>query len=167
MVFALNTASGSPRPIPDFSPTQPTGAQPTTMVPPAAAPQPATPPAELSPTTTRELPPPPPAGAAGGASKEAFVSDYYALLPGNLDAAWARLGPTARAQAGGYEGFRRFYAEMNKVSIVDGPRSSGPDTVQGVTRFEPGNRAASNEPYSFTVVRGPEGGFQISSFRRA
>jgi len=107
-----------------------------------------------------------PQPAPSAASKEAFVSDYYALLPGDVDGAWARLGPTARSQSGGYEGFRRFYAEMTEVSIVEGPRSAGPDRVQAVIGFAPRNRAASSESYSFTVVPGPGGGFQIVSFNR-
>ncbi len=158
-VFALGTASGSP-------PAQP--AEPTNQAPAAAPPAPAQPaPSPESAPTAAAPPTAEPQSPPAAASKEAFVSDYYALLPGDLDAAWARLGPTARSQAGGYEGFRRFYGEMTEVSIVDGPRSAGPDTVQATVGFAPRSRAATNEPYSFTVVRAPDGGFQIASSSRA
>ncbi len=43
-----------------------------------------------------------------------FVQGYYGLLPGNTDAAWALLGPTAQSQSGGRSGFDGFYGGLSR-----------------------------------------------------
>ena len=45
----------------------------------------------------------------------AFIQSYYGLLPGNTDAAWALLGPTAQSQSGGRDGFNSFYGGLIRV----------------------------------------------------
>lgn len=60
---------------------------------------------------------------AGGSRLAGAVTDYYALIPDNLDAGYARLTPAYQTNhAGGYSGYQRFWGRMRSVSTtnVDG-----------------------------------------------
>ncbi|MFD1045943.1 hypothetical protein ACFQ1S_10385 [Kibdelosporangium lantanae] len=48
---------------------------------------------------------------------EAFVKQYYGLLPGNPEAAWALLTPKAQAKSKGKKAFFDFYARFSEVKI--------------------------------------------------
>jgi serine/threonine protein kinase len=63
------------------------------------------------------------------------VRDYYALLPGNTDAAWARLTDSFRTgRAGGRQSFDRYWASVSRVSVSNVSGSS-PDTVQATVNY--------------------------------
>ena len=63
-----------------------------------------------------------------------FVQGYYGLLPGNTDAAWALLGPTAQSQSGGRSGFDALLRRA--VAGVGGePARVGGNTVTATIVF--------------------------------
>ncbi|UQS26818.1 serine/threonine protein kinase [Amycolatopsis thermalba] len=72
---------------------------------------------------------------AGGSPVQA-VSDYYAMMPGNTDAGWTRLGPALQAQ--GKASYVRFWSTITSVSIVGGPRQVDADTVEVTVDFVKG-----------------------------
>lgn len=94
-----------------------------------------------------------------------FVQRYYALLPGNTDAAFALLGPRARSQAGGAAGFTSFYARMQSVA-VQSPRLIGNDTVTATVHFVQKDGTSSNEPYRFVMTTDGTGRMIMDSFSR-
>ena len=94
-----------------------------------------------------------------------FVRGYYALLPGNTDAAYALLGPRARSQAGGTGGFTSFYARMQSVT-VDNPRLAGKSTVTATVRFVQKDGTTSIEPYQFVMTKDGSGRMIMESFAR-
>jgi hypothetical protein len=56
----------------------------------------------------------------------AAIMDYYALVPGNLPAAWDRL--TANYQqnhAGGYTGYQNFWNPVHRVTASDVSATQG------------------------------------------
>jgi hypothetical protein len=95
---------------------------------------------------------------------ESFVRAYYALLPEQTRQAWAMLGPTARAASHGYGGFTHFYDSLDSVSFAAPPKAINNRTVRATLRFERKNGGVTDEPYQFTVVPGPNGRLQMSSF---
>jgi len=86
-----------------------------------------------------------------------FVQNYYGLLPGNTDAAWALLGSSAQSQSGGRGGFDRFYGSMSRVWAED-LRVSG-NTVTATIVFTQKSGEVSRESYRFVV--GTENGRQV------
>jgi eukaryotic-like serine/threonine-protein kinase len=120
------------------------------------------------------------AGAAGGsndatapvhgkptpAQLEGFVRQYYALLPGQPQVAWARLGQAARQASDGFDSYRRFYASLQAVNFADGPTAVDGRTVRATLRFEPTHGSTTTERYQFTVVPGPDGRLVMTSFAR-
>ena len=94
-----------------------------------------------------------------------FVERYYALLPGNTDAAFALLGPRARSQAGGAAGFATFYARMQSVTVSN-IRLVGDNTVEATVRFVQKDGTTSNEPYRFNMTTDGSGRIVMESFTR-
>ena len=94
-----------------------------------------------------------------------FVQRYYALLPGNTDAAYALLGPQARTQAGGAAGFASFYARMQSVT-VNNSRLVSDNTVNATVRFVQKDGTTSNEPYQFHMTTDNTGRMIMDSFVR-
>jgi eukaryotic-like serine/threonine-protein kinase len=141
----------------------------TTSAPAAAASAPTTtpaPPATTTPTTTTPTTTTPPAAPAD--DPVAFVQSYYALLPGNTDAAWAMLSSEAQraSGAGGKDSYDSFWATMRSVSLQD-VRQTGENTVEGTVVFNNQNGSTSSEPYRFVVGTGSDGQTIIQSFSRA
>ena len=136
----------------------------------ASAPSPTPRPAPVS--APRPTPGPAPVSARAAAPAAApstdpvtFVQRYYALLPGNTDAAFALLGPQARSQAGGAAGFSSFYARMQSVTVHDA-RLVGDNTVNATVRFVQKDRTTSDEPYRFVMTADNSGRMIMESFSR-
>ncbi|WP_020579403.1 serine/threonine-protein kinase [Actinopolymorpha alba] len=93
----------TPSPAPPSRParTTPAPTSPTASVPTSANPTPSRTP---SPRTT-----------APATSRAQAVSDYYALMPGNLQGGWSRLSPRYQRQAGGFASYRGFWSGMRAV----------------------------------------------------
>ena len=144
-------------------------AQPVTPVPTATTPAPiaapTTPPRPQPTPTAQPQPTAPPPAPAPSTDPVAFVRDYYALLPGNTDAAWPLLSPSAQRASGGRGGFDRFYAGMESVTLQD-VTDMGDGVVRATVVFERRNGPTTREPYRFVITRDKDGGAIIQSFSR-
>ncbi|HVW41524.1 MAG TPA: serine/threonine-protein kinase [Amycolatopsis sp.] len=61
------------------------------------------------------------------------VSDYYALMPGQTDAGWTRLGPGLQAQ--GKAGYQSWWGQISELSVPGAPHLIGQDTVEVTIEF--------------------------------
>ncbi len=137
------------------APTPPAAAAPTTSAQPA--------PTSSAAPTTSVTPSPTPSPAPNAADPVAFIQRYYALLPGNPDAAFALLSPAAQSQSGGRAQFANFYASMSAVTLQDA-RQTGDNTVSAHVRFVRKNGVTTNEPYSFKTSTSADGTTLMESF---
>jgi hypothetical protein len=80
----------------------------------------------------------------------AFITRYYALLPGHLNAAWQLLDVSYRAKVGGFRSFQGFYATIAAVRVsavtVDTNRTTTATLV-----FTRKDGTISVEVYRFTI----------------
>ncbi|MEQ3549139.1 serine/threonine-protein kinase [Pseudonocardia nematodicida] len=141
--------------------------------PPVAAPtSEAPPPSEAPPTTTSETPPPtttteaPPAGNGEVNDPVAFVQNYYRMLPGDIDGAFAMLSPQAQAQSRGIEGYREFYGGLRTV-YAEQLRNDGPNAVTATVVFVRQDGTESRERYRFVVGTDENGQEIMQSFSTA
>lgn len=145
--------------------TAPATTAPATSAPPSSSPTSATPaPAPTSvPTATPE-----PTGvpAPAGSDPVAFVQRYYSLLPGDTDAAFALLGPSAQAKSNGRGGFDAFYGGLSSVSVRN-LRRVDDATVTATVVFVGRDGRTSSEPYRFVMATGADGGTIMESFSQA
>jgi eukaryotic-like serine/threonine-protein kinase len=155
-ILTADTGSRTPaaQPVPTSAPAAAASAPTTTP-----APSPTQPPATTTPATTP---------AAAPSDPVAFVQSYYALLPGNTDAAWAMLSSQAQGQSGsgGKDSYDSFWATMRSVSL-QGVRQTGENTVEGTVVFNRQDGSTSSEPYRFVVGTGSDGQPIIQSFSRS
>ena len=86
-----------------------------------------------------------------------LVQSFYGQLPGNTDAAWGLLGPTAQSQSGGRSGFNGFYGTLERV-WAENLRASG-NTVSATIVFTTKGGEVSREAYTFVV--GTQNGRQV------
>ncbi len=120
-------ARTSSAPAPSRTPTQ------------SPSPKPSTSPAAEGSPSAREL------GAA--------VQDYYALLPGDLDAGWARLTPRyQRTTARNREYYASFWGAIDRVSLSD-VTASAPDSVTATVTYEYADGRVFVERTSYRLVR--------------
>ncbi|HEU5455679.1 MAG TPA: hypothetical protein VFU85_08340, partial [Nocardioides sp.] len=68
------------------------------------------------------------ADASGGASREAFVEDYYAVLPDDTETGWSMLSPGFQQEVGSYDDYDGFWSTIDSVS-VEGTQPAGPGAV--------------------------------------
>jgi eukaryotic-like serine/threonine-protein kinase len=160
-IITLTTGTGSVAAAPQASPSA-TAASTSAAASQAAASQAAT---SSPPSPAPRSSPVPAPGPAPGTDPVSFVQRYYALLPGNIDAAFALLGPRARSQAGGAAGFANFYARMQSVTVYNA-RLVGDDTVNATVRFVQKDGTTSNEPYRFVMTKDGSGKMMMESFTR-
>ena len=94
----------------------------------------------------------------------AFVRSYYALLPGNPDAAFALLGPerAARSRAATTPSCASTRA-CPQVTVQD-PKQTGDNTVSASVRFVRKDGTTSNESYRFVMSTGTNGSTVMESF---
>ncbi|MGQ0778779.1 MAG: protein kinase domain-containing protein [Pseudonocardiales bacterium] len=113
---------------------------------PNATPSPPTP----SPPTNDAVPPDTPE------QLQAAVSDYYALMPGNLEAGWTRLtADYQRNHAGGLSGYQAFWNAIQRVEISNISASRPARAAATITYFYRDGRVIE-EQTSFGLV--PEDG---------
>lgn len=81
------------------------------------------------------------------------MQDYYALLPGDLDAGWARLTPRyQRTTARNREYYASFWGAIDRVSLSD-VTASAPDSVTATVTYEYADGRVFVERTSYRLVR--------------
>ena len=111
---SLQTLPAQPAPASTTqeAPTIPSGG-PTQSVPAPPGPSSTT---EVAPTT----PPVPGSPQETPEQLQGAITDYYALVPGNLPAAWNRLTTNyQQTHAGGFTGYQTFWSPVQRVTVVD------------------------------------------------
>jgi eukaryotic-like serine/threonine-protein kinase len=145
-------ATATAAPAPAAPPVVATSAAPaTTTEPPTSSAEPTT--SETTTTSTDSSPVTDPVG---------FVQGYYGLLPGNTDAAWALLGPTAQSQSGGRSAYDSFWSGQSRV-WAENLRVVGGNTVTATIVFTDNNGSVKRDPYRF-VLANQDGQQVIQSF---
>ncbi|MEY9928403.1 serine/threonine protein kinase [Catenulispora sp. GP43] len=82
-----------------------------------------------------------------------FVSNYYALLPGNLDAAWPQMTSAYQTNvAGGRSGYDSFWNGIQQVTLSD-VSATGPSTVVATIHYVEKNGTSSTERTTFGLVK--------------
>ncbi len=82
-------------------------------------------PAQPGPSSTTQEPPTTAPAVPGGPQNtpgqlQGAITDYYALVPGNLPAAWNRLTTNYQQNhAGGFTGYQNFWSPVQRVTVVD------------------------------------------------
>lgn len=126
----------------------------------SAAPTTTTTTTSSAPTTTTTEPLVDPTAA----QYEQGVRDYYGLLPGNPDAAWARM--TANAQSispGGADGYRSFWSGIASVTVLTTAAQN--NQVAASLQFVTKDNRTSTENYVLMVV--DQGGqMMIDNFQK-
>ncbi|WP_377640638.1 protein kinase [Oryzobacter terrae] len=135
--------SSAPATSAPSSPPVTTSAAPPTTAPPTTAPPTPTP----SPTR------PATGGAPTAAQLGGAVTSYYALLPDDLDAGWARLSERyQRTTASSRSAYGRFWGEVDRVGVSDVDATT-PDRVTATLRYEYADGRVFVERTSYRLVR--------------
>ena len=66
------------------------------------------------------------------------VSEYYTLVPGQLDTGWNRLGPGLQAQ--GKASYQQWWSQISNVVVVGAPRLVGDSVVEVTVEFTKSGR---------------------------
>jgi eukaryotic-like serine/threonine-protein kinase len=122
---------------------------------------------------TKESKPPkhtssPPHGNQAGPPTAAQLKDaltnYYSVVPGNLDEGWSLLTP--RFRHGGTvrsrDSYDSFWSGISSVSVSD-VTADPPSTVSALVTYNEKNGHTSREHNTFTFVRGEDGVLRIDS----
>ena len=103
-----------------------------------------------SPTGTTTASTTPPAGGSP-AEAESFVSDYFTLVPGNLDAGWAELSPEFQ-QSMGRSTYDGFWTSIDSVDVSN-VRATSATTVDYTIVYHESNGGTSTEQKQISLVR--------------
>ncbi|MGH3844915.1 MAG: protein kinase domain-containing protein [Pseudonocardiaceae bacterium] len=82
-------------------------------------------PAPPEPSSTTPITPTTPPAVTGSPQdtpeqRQTAITDYYALVPGNLPAAWNRLTTNyQQSHAGGFTGYQNFWNPIQRVTVID------------------------------------------------
>lgn len=80
------------------------------------------------------------------------VTDYYALLPDDTDAAWERLTPAYQSKTGGKKSYEDFWKTIDSVTVTSA-KATGPNSVEAAISYvEKSGNKKSSERRSFTLV---------------
>ena len=102
----------------------------------SSAPAPPSTPAPEASATGATPSPAPTSGPSSAAATTSFVqavSDYYALMPGQTDIGWAKLGPGLQAQ--GKARYQSWWGTISDLSVTGAPHMAGQDTVEVTLEF--------------------------------
>jgi eukaryotic-like serine/threonine-protein kinase len=102
--------------------------------------------AEPSPTGV----PAPPQNVAS--TPQAAITEYYALVPGNLQEAWTRLTPKyQQSPSGGYAGYQNWWNQIRSVQVSD-VVATGANTVEATVEYAFKDGRVVRERHSYTFV---------------
>ncbi|HZE00337.1 MAG TPA: serine/threonine-protein kinase [Pseudonocardiaceae bacterium] len=80
------------------------------------------------------------------------ITSYYALVPGNLPAAWNRLTTNyQQSHAGGFTGYQNFWSPVQRVTVVDVSAKQG-DTVDATIDYFFNDGKVIEEQTSYGLV---------------
>ena len=97
--------------------------------------------------------PSPPPQPAAPQTPESVVSEYYALMPEDIDAAWRRLTPDYQTNhAGGYDAFEEFWDPVESVQ-TSAVSTEGPNTAQATVTYHFDDGRVVEEPTRYTLSR--------------
>ncbi|HEX5860520.1 MAG TPA: serine/threonine-protein kinase, partial [Nocardioides sp.] len=71
------------------------------------------------PTGDQSSPPDDDGEATGAGSPETFVSDYYAVLPGDTETGWSLLTAGFQREVGSFEDYDAFWSTIDSVTVED------------------------------------------------
>ncbi|GAB3469811.1 serine/threonine-protein kinase [Actinophytocola sediminis] len=92
------------------------------------------------------------------------VRDYYALLPDDTEAAWARMTSKAQDKSpGGLRGYQAFWKTIESVSV--GETFANGDRVSATLVYQRRRGGSSTEAYSFALIE-RDGELLINNFVR-
>jgi serine/threonine protein kinase len=121
--------------------------------------------ATTPPTTTATSPPPPPTdGPVTAAEMQQFVTDYYSLLPGNPDAAYALTGPTLRGVSSPGD-YRAFWSNFSAVTLSNPRASDGELVVTAQVTFVEDDGDTFPEQHRIELVETEDGQLLVDSDR--
>jgi hypothetical protein len=89
------------------------------------------------------------------------VRQYYALLPGDLDASWELLTERAQRKSGGRDGYAKFWSKIKSVAVVSAKAED--NRVAATLRFITQEDKESTEQYAFVLVD-QDGKLMIDNF---
>jgi hypothetical protein len=108
--------------------------------------------AQTTAPTTTTAPASAVAGAPTAAQLQAAVQSYYALLPGNPEAAWERTGPTLR-QAESHDNYIRFWNRFSAVTLGPVSARDGSLVVTARVTFVQKDGGTSPEQHTITLIQ--------------
>jgi eukaryotic-like serine/threonine-protein kinase len=162
---ARTNTSGGPAQSLQTLPAQPAPASTTQEAPtsPSGGPTQNVPalPAQPGPSSTTEVAPTTTPDVSGGPQDtpehlQGAITDYYALVPGNLSAAWNRLTTNYQQNhAGGFTGYQNFWSPVQRVTVVDVSAKQG-DAVDATIDYFFKDGKVIEEQTSYGLV--PEDG---------
>jgi serine/threonine protein kinase len=117
---ATNSAAVSPSPTAALTPS-PTTAAPSTSASRSSGATDSSPATHTTTTTTVTAAPP-------AMSMTQAVSEYYSIIPGNLDLGWTKLGPVLQQQ--GKATYEAYWRPISNLTVVSGPTQIGSSTVE-------------------------------------
>jgi hypothetical protein len=83
----------------------------------------------------------------------AAITNYYSLVPGNLDQAWSDLTTDYQQnKALGFDNYKSFWNSMQRVTVSD-VQAQAPDKVTATIDYFPKSGQATEERTSFTLVQ--------------
>ncbi len=101
-------------------------------------------------------PAPPLANPMTASTMQRFVSDYYALIPGDLHTAFGRLGPGLQKQ--GFDAYQNWWSRFSSVNIT--PLSANPTAGTVTIRLSAvsaGSGHVASDTEQLTLITTPDG----------
>jgi serine/threonine protein kinase len=125
----------------------------TAAQPPAATSEDTTLPSQPSTTTSQASPPPPPPAENGPQALTKAVTDYYALIPGNLQASYARLTDAFKSsRSTSFEDYQAFWGAMRAVNLSN-VVAQGDNAVSATVTYVYNSGKTATEHHVYTLVQ--------------
>ena len=148
---SASSAGPTPSASPSSQAASPTSTPTRTSAPPVRTSSPA-PGTTSAPPATTSPPVAGPGGAVTAGALSAALRDYYALLPGDTDAGWARLTDRyRRTTATSRAVYERFWGAIDRVQVSQ-VTSTAPSSVVGTLRYDYKDGRTFIERTSYSLV---------------
>jgi serine/threonine protein kinase len=97
--------------------------------------------------------------ASGGRAQEQAVEEYFATVPEDTDAGWARLSPRMQEETG-RDDYESWWGSVERVDLADAHAVPGQDAVDVTLTYHFDDGSATEERQRLTLVRS-DGGYLI------